>query len=83
MPFDIKTIKTAFGLGAMSEAARDRFEEDIQTSAKRAGFEYTGTTQDGNRLFKRPKDGATVTMPAKENLRRRDKMSLHGFDGYL
>lgn len=77
------SIAALFRHSAMSDASRDRFEADIQQSAARAGFVHVDQTQDGERLFKREADGATVTMPKKEALRQRDKICLHGFDGYL
>ena len=83
MRFVAEKIKSIFCLSAMSDTARAAFEADIQASAKRSGFKFTDTSQNGERIFKREADGATVTMPKKEDLRRRDKIRLHGFDGYL
>lgn len=77
------SLASLFSDYAMSEKARDAFEADIQDSAARAGFVHTGQTEDGERLFERKSDGATVSMPKKDALRRRDKIRLHGFDGYL
>lgn len=77
------SLSSLFSDHAMSEKARDAFEADIQDSAARTGFVHTGQTENGERLFKRKSDGATVSMPKKDALRRRDRIRLHGFDGYL
>lgn len=77
------SITSIFREVSLNEKERDGLEEEIQYSAARAGFKQLEQLQDGQRIFKRNMDGATVSLPQKENLRRRDRISLHGFDGYL
>ena len=76
-------LKGLFQERALSDKERDEFEADIQFSAKRAGFRLAYTSKDNIRVFHRDLDNATATMPAKADLRRRDRIMLHGFDGYL
>jgi len=77
------SITSIFREVSLREKERDSLEAEIQYSAARAGFKQLDQLQDGQRIFKRDVDSATVSIPQKENLRRRDRTMLHGFDGYL
>jgi len=81
---DLKGIlKGLFQERALSDKERDEFEAEIRFSANRAGFRLAYTSKDNIRVFQRDLDNATATMPAKEDLRRRDRIMLHNLDGYL
>lgn len=76
-------LKGLFQERALSTRERDEFEAEIRFSASRAGFNQAHVNEHGLRVFTRDMDGARVTMPQKKDLRRRDRIGLHGFDGYL
>lgn len=76
-------LKGMFQERALTDKERDEFEAEIQFSAKRAGFRLRRTSNEGIRVFHRDLDNATATMPVKDKLQRRDRILLHGFDGYL